>query len=463
MFYVYCKLVNSNCIIKPIFHDKNPKAHGLNDDEVMGYLKSQESGYLFINDASTNDTEFMKELVDLKWLIYTTDHHIKSVDNPYCTLVNNQISENVINKGLSGTGVIWKCLKRYDEIYEYNYAKYLISYVMCSIISDSMSLLYEENYSFIKWGKINIHRNLLPFIEAFNKGDTNKDYSYGFVVKMNSTIRLGTLDDKRDLFYGLCGELDNINNLINRMNKLHTKQSNEVNKLIENNIEEIYNNKIGLFKVDTKSPLTGLVANKLMSKYNKPILLVYENENNECFGSCRSPIPIKNQLNKSGLFVFNEGHLQSFGTCYMKDKEKDIIDYFRNMELEEPTETVLLSTNTSSLSNVLFNFKEDNKQYFGTNIPIPKFHIHSIHINGKDIKELGNGSTIKFSYKGVDFIKFFCSKDLKEQLHIGKNKSLSIEVIGELDKNIFRGKITNQVIIDKIEVKDYNRNVNDVF
>ena len=196
---MYCKLVNLNCIIEPIFHDKNPKAHGLNDDEVMGYLKSQESSYLFINDASTNDTDFMEELVNLKWLIFTTDHHLQSIDNPYCTLVNNQISNNVINKGLSGTGVIWKCLKRYDEVYNYNYAKYLISYVMCSIISDSMSLLYEENYSFIKWGKMNIHKNLLPFVEAFNKGDTNKDYSYGFVVKMNSTIRLGTLNDKKDL------------------------------------------------------------------------------------------------------------------------------------------------------------------------------------------------------------------------------------------------------------------------
>lgn len=460
---MYCKLVNLNCIIEPIFHDKNPKAHGLNDDEVMGYLKSQESSYLFINDASTNDTDFMEELVDLKWLIYTTDHHLQSIDNPYCTLVNNQISNNVINKGLSGTGVIWKCLKRYDEIYGYNYAKGLISYVMCSIISDSMSLLYEENYSFIKWGKMNIHKNLVPFIETFNKGDTNKDYSYGFVVKINSTIRLGTLDDKNDLFYALCGELDDMDDLINRMNKLHTKQSNEVNKLIENNVEEVYNNKIGLFNINTKSSLTGLVANKLMSKYNKPILLVYKNEKGECSGSCRSPIPIKNQLNKSGLFVFNEGHLSSFGTCYMKDKEQDIINYFENMELEEPTETVLLSTNTSSLSNNLFNFKEDNKQYFGTNIPIPKFHIHSIYINGKDIRELGNGSAIKFSYKSVDFIKFFCSKDLKEQLHIGKNKQLSIEVIGELDKNIFRNKITNQVIIDKIEVKDYNKSINNIF
>lgn len=460
---MYCKLVNPNCIIEPIFHDKNPKAHGLNDDEVMRYLKSQESSYLFINDASTNDTDFMEELVGLKWLIYTTDHHLQSIDNPYCTLVNNQISNNVINKGLSGTGVIWKCLKRYDETYGYNYAKGLISYVMCSIISDSMSLLYEENYSFIKWGKMNIHKNLLPFIETFNKGDTNKDYSYGFVVKINSTIRLGTLDDKNDLFYALCGELDDIDDLINRMNKLHTKQSNEVNKLIENNVEEVYNNKIGLFNINTKSSLTGLVANKLMSKYNKPILLVYKNEKGECSGSCRSPIPIKNQLNESGLFVFNEGHLLSFGTCYMKDKEQDIINYFENMELEEPTEIVLLSTNTSSLSNNLFNFKEDNKQYFGTNIPIPKFHIHSIHINGKDIRELGNGSTIKFSYKGVDFIKFFCSKEFKEQLHISKNKPLSIEVIGELDKNIFRGKVTNQVVIDKIEVKDYNKSVNDIF
>src|SRR5699024_3607802 len=91
-------------------------------------------------------------------------------------------------------------------------------------------------------------------------------------------------------------------------------------------------------------------------------------------------------------------------------------------------------------------------------LPKPLFHIKGVLINGSDIQVIGkNEKTIKFIYKDISFIKFQVTKDLKEQFHIGKNKQLSIEVIGELDKNVFRGKVNNQVIIDKIEIKDYNR------
>lgn len=54
-------------------------------------------------------------------------------------------SKLIINKGLCGTGVTWKCLKRYDELYRYNIANDLISYVAFANVSDSMSLIYQEN------------------------------------------------------------------------------------------------------------------------------------------------------------------------------------------------------------------------------------------------------------------------------------------------------------------------------
>ena len=41
--YMYCKLINPNCDIEIIVHSQdNPKAHGLNDSEVMEYLLSQD-------------------------------------------------------------------------------------------------------------------------------------------------------------------------------------------------------------------------------------------------------------------------------------------------------------------------------------------------------------------------------------------------------------------------------------
>ena len=90
---------------------------------------------------------------------------------------------------------------------------------------------------------------------------------------------------------------------------------------------------------------------------------------------------------------------------------------------------------------------------WGNGLPKPTFHIHSIHINSSDIRELGNGLTIKFTYQDVDFIHFFTSNKLKEELHMDKPTKIILNVIGTLDWNEYRGKRTKQVIMDKIECK----------
>lgn len=111
----------------------------------------------------------------------------------------------------------------------------------------------------------------------------------------------------------------------------------------------------------------------------------------------------------------------------------------------------------------MFGLSEQYSDIWGKGVEKPLFHIHSIRIKGSDIKELGNGSTIKFNYKGLDFIKFFCSKEFKEKLHIGKNMNLEIEVIGELNINIWGNKKTKQVIIQDMEVKEYEQGIDDLF
>ena len=469
MFYCYCKMVNPNCNIEPLFHNVNAKAHGLNDDEIMDYLRQQDGGYLFILDAGSNDILEDKELSG-KYVVLCADHHISEQKNDYCILVNNQSSDNVTNKGLSGTGVSWKCCKRYDELYDCNFAPSLISYVYLSLLSDSMDLTYSENYSFVYWGRKKLHNNLLPFIEQLNSGDIgdNKSYSWGCIPKINATIRLGELKDKQDLFKGLCGEYEDIDELISRLKSFHNKQTNETKRLMDNSVEEIYNGKVYLGRIIEKSALSGLVANKLLSKENKPILLVHERENGECAGSVRSNIDLKDILNESGLFAYNLGHQCSFGTSYYKSNEQDIINYLdTSLTHLEPCTDVLIDSTIKCLPSNLFSFNEQYKGYFGVGIPIPQVHIKSFSINSQDIQVIGkNKTTIKFTKEGLSFIKFFCNEDIKNQLHLNDNKNykMSMEVIGELGINEFRGKKSYQIIIDNYEVKDRNNlTVDDIF
>lgn len=125
MYYVYMKAINPNIKIKPFFHDKNPKSHGLGDDDIFKRIKKELPSLLVILDAGSNDDKECKKLKSLGYEIILADHHKPEDWSNNGILVNNHMSEDVVNKGLCGTGVTWKCLKRYDELYGYDIANSL--------------------------------------------------------------------------------------------------------------------------------------------------------------------------------------------------------------------------------------------------------------------------------------------------------------------------------------------------
>ena len=441
MLTVFLKQLGYKII--PLFH--SDKKHGLSQ-EIMDILLTKEPSLLWIPDAGTNDTEQCEQLSKLGWQILISDHHQLFQDNPYAIIVNNQMSPNVINKQGCGATVTWHCLHNINQ----QLANSFISYVMIATLGDSMSLVSQENRCFIKWGKLNIHPNLQPFVDELNKDNTNRGYSFGLVTNLNSLIRLGTLKEKEELFKALCGEVEP-NNIIDICKKYHTKQQNESAKLADNiDIDDSKNIIIGEIE---NTPMTGLVANKIMSKYNKPTILVHK-EDSQYIGSMRSPIEFKDIINESKCAT-SVGHNSASGV-FINDMDK-FKDYIYSVKLCEPCTDVLRSYTTTSIPSELFSLKSIGNELWGMGIQEPIVNIHSIHINSSDIRELGNGLTIKFTYQGVDFIHFFTSNKLKEELYMDKPTKIMLNVIGTLDWNEFRGKKTKQIIMDKIECVEDNK------
>ena len=123
-------------------------------------------------------------------------------------------------------------------------------------------------------------------------------------------------------------------------------------------VEIINNSKVVIGRLHEKTTMTGLIAGKLMSKYNKPILLVHES-NGQCSGSVRSPIPTKDIFTDSGLFDLNQGHLMAYGTSYSLSNEQAIIDYLDSVLVDcEPCRDVLISLPIKSIHSSLFSFVE---------------------------------------------------------------------------------------------------------
>lgn len=99
--------------------------------------------------------------------------------------------------------------------------------------------------------------------------------------------------------------------------------------------ENLLQNKILAIKVDEDSPMnkniTGLVANKLMSKYQRPVMLLNHNED-VWMGSGRNrPIEelpsLQDFLIKSNLVNFAEGHDNACGISVSENNFEELIQY----------------------------------------------------------------------------------------------------------------------------------------
>lgn len=450
LLYIFLKRLNPNVNITPMIH--NTKIHGLSDKEILSWLKTQPIGLIITPDSSVNDVKECKQLSALGFeILIGGEHHLVEHDNPYATIVSNQIG-NIDNRHGSGGLVTWHMCRHIDR----ELVKDLISYVAISLIGDSMDMTSEENYTFTKWGKERIHPNLIPFIEELNRdGDTIscRSYSFGIVTCINSLIRLGTLEDKQELFSALCGEIDPTD-IIDKCKSYHAQQSNQSRKMVED-VDIVNNSSVVIGRLPEKTTMTGLIAGKLMSKYGKPILLGRVNDDNgEFSGSVRSPIDLRDILADSGLTNFQTGHYRACGFGYPLSNEQAIIDYLDSVVSDcEPYTDVLCSCMSNTIPNSLFSFVESYKHIFGKGLDTYNVHIQPFTIYNTDIQTLGKGNTIKFTKNNLDFISFFTSNEMKERLYMNVDEKvkLEIECIVELSWNEFRGRKSKQAIIQNFE------------
>ena len=450
IFYQYIKKIKNNQKIELIFHEQ--KQHGLSDKNVINYLYNSEAGFLVIPDAS-GDEETFKKLHSMGYKIIVLDHHEQDLkESKYAIIVNNQCSENVDNKGLSGCGVTWKFLKAIDLKIGKNYAKDYISYVALSIISVSCPMIYNENRSFVWWGIHHIHKNLKPFFDLINEDVNNINISYKIIPLINSCVRMGTFEDKKNLFYCMCGEYD-YKECIKNLKSLHTKQqkiSQQMAEEISENMIELNNGIIG--HIDSQTTMTGLVAGKISSKYMKPVLLVHD-DGESSSGSFRSPAPILKKLKESNLFTYAVGHDCAGGVSYNNIRLPLIEKFFNFLDIEF-TQTVIKSYDLNEIPISIFNFCSEIMCFVGQDINVPIIHIKPFILSKKDYSYIGKSSNVfKFKKNGIEFIKFFVDNKFKEKLR--KYPVADIEIIGIPQYNNFNGNIKKQIQIERIEVKEH--------
>lgn len=453
---------------KFLFH--SDKTHGLTP-EIMEQIKQDKSiSIVILPDAGSNDIEQISELIDNKIIVVILDHHqveqnnVKTLQDPHIIFVNNQL-EPQANKNLCGTGVVFKVFQAYDLLFPEQFKNYLhcLDLVAVANIADVMDMRELENVAINKWGLNALYNPfLIALCQKYCKkiqGLTPTDIAWGLAPKLNAVCRSDNQEAKRLVLESFCGiiEEQDFPNTIKAIERCYRKQRESVKELYEtlvstNNPQDSYSNVV--IKFCPSTPYTGLVANKLMEFYNKPVLLVHEN-NGLCTGSCRSPIPIRKQIAEFDKIEFAQGHESAFGVGWRLEDMDKFIEYLGGLELNYNTEQIVTATlSPSKIPSWLFYVTEDYARCWGTNVEEPRFYIPHIRINSTDIKELGNGTTLKFTYCGIEYVKFFATKNDKQSLSIGLKKPLTIDLIGSLGVNRYAGRETLQVKIDKFEVSE---------
>lgn len=304
---------------------------------------------------------------------------------------------------------------------------------------------------------------------------------------VNATIRMGTQEEKLTLFEsmldfkayelvpstkrGCKGQKEtrveqacrNCTNIKNRQ----TKARDAALETIEHIIEEqgLLENKILAVRLDKTCAadrnLTGLIANQLMAKYQRPVLLLNKTElgwegsgrgvGNSKFDNLRE------FLKESGLVEYAEGHAQALGVGMTADSYQALMDY---------ANTHLANFDFSPCYKVdfIFNGNDFNgkdiieiaelKSLWGQGVDEPYIAVEHINVHSGNVALMSadKNPTLKISLpNGTSLIKFKSSKEEYEKLK-SDTGCITINVVGRCERNIWNGMVSPQIIIDEYEI-----------
>ena len=453
--------LNTYYDIDPVIYIRQGKAHGLRasaSEDIVEQIKADGIQLMIIPDAGTNDAPECHDLKAHGCDTLILDHHKVEVDNPDAVIVNHHLGDG-LNTALSGTGVTAKFIQYYCEYYHVD-APYMDDLVAMSIFSDSCSLISLENRCYADIGMNRVENEMikamLPLANRYGVNPTG--YSWAMIPLINAICRQEKIDDKRRLFDAMSGHGD-IDEAIKMCKAAHRLQADEVKQIMEE-VEPTLdlNHKVVIgYAKPQDANLIGLVANKFMSKYHKPIILLRPMNTTTWSGSFRSPVPLNEIINNSG-YGRALGHDFAAGVYVKKADLPKLIDYLDTIDFpDEPEIEVTACLDASDVNVKMCQMCEDNKELYGTGVPEPTFFFQGV-IYPENVQMFKKRTTtIKVTLDGMDFLMFMANQDQIDDFTFSGPKM--VDIVATLSTNTWnnvttkQGKIKNYSL-DKVEDKD---------
>jgi len=290
-------------------------------EAVIDYkLKSGIERVLLItvdNGITAVDEVELLQSADIEVII--TDHHLPKEILPNCIIVDPHADEEDIFNHLAGCGVAFKVSQLIARLFDNeSYMNNLLAPLAIGTIADMMPMSL-ENIAFCIYGLAQINSEDCPIglkalKEYLGKESLSfSDIGWEVAPRLNACGRMGDVQLASRLFFTNDMDYDTIMDdivvEIDRMNNDRKELTEEKTKEAFNQISEEDHIQLAILN-DCKEGIAGVVANKIIAEYQRPIVVLVKSEN--CYvGSARSTsaCSIQDILKQE----FEKGNVMAYG------------------------------------------------------------------------------------------------------------------------------------------------------
>ena len=478
------------------------KQHGIILETIPDNIK-----LLIVPDAGSNNYEEHAALAQKGVDILVIDHHEAEQESEYACIINNQLCDYP-TKSLSGVGMAYKFCSYIDELLNVDYADNFLDLVSLGMVADMVSLRDFETKHLVMRG-LNQIRN--PFFQtmvdkqAFQLRDGITPFGIAFYIApyVNATIRVGTQEEKLLLFEsmldyrgyelipstkrGCKGQTEtrveqacrNCSNIKNRQTKTRDNSLEIIEYLIES--QNLLDHKILLVQLESSidKNVVGLIANQIMSKYQKPVLLLNKVEDIQTTldengkpktittitweGSGRGLSNSKFDnfrefILESNLAEYAEGHAQAFGASFTNDNVIKFLEHadeqLKNFDFSTSYKVDFIFNHNDINLNEILSLAE-LKSIYGQGVEEPLIAIEDIKVHTNNIKLMSadKNPTLKITLpNGLSLLKFRSSVEEFEALQSSPTGCVTINIVGKCERNIWNGIISPQITLEAYEI-----------
>lgn len=496
IIYQYLKAINPDLQITYFLHDG--KAHGLTE-KILEKVAESTIDLIIIPDAGSNDAEGIARLYAMGIDTVIIDHH--EVDTPpqVGVLINNQLDTNIeANRNLVGAGMVHKFCKALDSMTNLNLADDFFDLVAIGQVGDGSDISQNEVRHMIFKGLSDIKNPFVKVVLEDSFEDLSNiapiNLSFSIIPLINAVVRVGT-DDEKDLLFRALNSIgaDETFQVVKRKKnkttgkfdrfdvtqtlyeyaydsckKVKGRQAGLVKKImasLEDDIDDNGGVAIGIVPNSDQGSITGLVANKISNKLQKPVLLVhYVKEEEEKLGTYmgsgrgheKTLSSLRDWCNDTGLVEYAQGHANAFGIGVPEDKFED----FKKKTLRvEPTDFIYevdLHVDGKIDKQAILDVNE-NKKLFGGKVHEPLFAFTNIKVRKEFIRQ--KGSMLTFFENGIEFVMFGAPQGLFESLTHNFDQYIPMDFVGRPGENNWGGRITPRIVLEDcqrsiVEIKE---------